>query len=344
MKRILAAILILFCSVFAWQMFSSIKLKVVGQPSSTGLIATELEQPFFLTLKSNTELPIDVDFKTLDQIGVKDTYQLPMMKDGVFDLVSLRLVQNVQHEITLNGLDVTGLNINFEKLHALANAYAPIVDQNLQEKYKVKLLGLWTFGPQELYCSKPIHRLSDLKGLKVRVQSEPTVNFMKPLGVIPAIIPFEETLSALKSNLIDCATTSLGSAASAGWLDYVQYYVPIGIGSGVNGYVMALSKWDLLNQEQQDTLQKAFDTHLNKMWQFSENLYLEQQNCVVGKDTCKRKKYNLVKVELPKEDFVLIDHLVKTISLKNWFELCNKEYPQCEAEWLRLAAPLANLD
>lgn len=344
MKRILAAILILFCSVLAWQMFSTIKLKVVGQPRSTGLIANEVEQPFFLNLKSNTGLPINVDFKTLDQIGVKDTYQLQMMKDGLFDLVSLRLIQNIQNEISINGLDVVGLNLNFEKLRTLANAYAPVVDKNLQDKYKVKLLGLWTFGPQEVFCSKPIHRLSDFKGLKVRVQSEPMADFLKSFDAIPAIIPFEETFSALKINLIDCAITSAGSADSAGWLNFVQYYIPISISSGVNGYAIALSKWDLLNQEQQEKLQKAFDSHINNMWQFSENLYLEQQNCMLSKDSCKREKYNLKKIELPKEDIVRVNHLLKTISLKNWFELCNKEYPQCEAEWLRLAGPFINLD
>ena len=89
MKRFIAVIFILIGFISAWQMLSVIQIKVVGQPSSTGLIATQIEQPFFASLQSNTSLPIEVAFKSLDKIGFKDTFQLPMMKDGVFDLATL---------------------------------------------------------------------------------------------------------------------------------------------------------------------------------------------------------------------------------------------------------------
>jgi hypothetical protein len=42
---------------------------IVGQPSSTGLIATQIEQPFFASFQSNTSLPIEVAFKSLDKIA-----------------------------------------------------------------------------------------------------------------------------------------------------------------------------------------------------------------------------------------------------------------------------------
>jgi len=112
-------------------MLSVLKIKTIGNPILTGPLVTEIEQPFFLSLQKNTGLPIEVDLKTLDMVGVRDSYQLPMLKDGVFDLVSLRFMQNISNEITLNGLDVIGLNIDHEKEHELANAYAPVVDKRL---------------------------------------------------------------------------------------------------------------------------------------------------------------------------------------------------------------------
>jgi TRAP-type C4-dicarboxylate transport system substrate-binding protein len=344
MKRIILAALILVVSVFAWQMLSVIKIKTIGNPILTGPLVTEIEQPFFLSLQKNTGLPIEVDLKTIDMVGVRDSYQLPMLKDGVFDLVSLRFMQNISNEITLNGLDVIGLNIDHEKAHELANAYAPVVDKRLQEKYNAKLLGLWSFGPQELFCSKPIHKLSDIKGMKVRVQNEHMGQFVRSLGATPAVISFEETRSALENHLIDCAVSSAVSANSAGWLDYVQYYAPITFSSGVNGYVISLSKWNLLNQKQQETLQKAFDKHSNNMWEYSRIVAAEQHNCMLGKDSCKAKKYQFTQYELSKEDKAFINRQVKNTSLKNWFELCNKEYPQCENEWLKVAGPITGIE
>jgi len=344
MRRIILAILILIGSVIAWRMLSIINLKVIGQPSATGLLITEVEQPFFASLQSNTGLPIKLDFKSLDEIGLKDSYQLPMMKNELFDLISLRLIQNTQHETTLSGLDVIGLNLSFEKVRELSNAYAPVVDKNLQDKYRVKLLGLWSFGPQELFCSKPIHKLSDLKGKKVRVQNVPMAQFFESLGAIPAVIPFDETRAALQTHLVDCACSSATSANSAGWLNYVHYYFPVGFSSGVNAYAISLSKWNAFDPKQQEIIQKAFDKHSDNMWKYAQNLYEEQQNCMFGKDSCTAKKYQITKFEPSKEDVALIKQQMKMVTLKNWFELCNKEYPQCQNEWLNLAGPIAGIE
>lgn len=87
MKRILLAIFILIGAILVWQKLTVIKLRVAGQPSSTGLIAVQVEQPFFASLQSKTNLPIEIEYKSLEKLGVKDTYQLPMMKEGVFDLI-----------------------------------------------------------------------------------------------------------------------------------------------------------------------------------------------------------------------------------------------------------------
>lgn len=341
MKRIFAAAIILIGFGIAWQMLTVIKLKVVGQPSSTGVLATQVEQPFFATLQKETGLPIEVDFKTHDGLGVKDTYQLPMMKEGIFDLVSLRLIQNIRNEVSLGGLDIVGLNLDFKKGRMLANAYMPVVDKHLQEKYQVRILGLWSFGPQELFCKKSVQRLSDLRGLKIRVASELLAEHVNSLGAISAIIPFDDTLAALQNQLVDCAISSIASASSAGWLEYCQYYIPISFNTGINAYGITLFKWNLLSKKQQQVLQTAFDRHVNNMWFVAEDLYDGYQNCLAGNDACKNgKKYNLVIVDLQSDDLRYFRAQANAISLKKWSEMCNKEYPGCSEEWLKLTGPV----
>ena len=168
-----------------------------------------MSNPFFTSLQSKTNLPIEIEYKSLEKLGVKDTYQLPMMKEGVFDLISLRFVQNTQNEITIDGLDLTGLNLSVEKSRKLSKAYSVVVEKNLQEKYQVKLLGLWTFGPQELFCSKPIKKLSDLYGYKVRVAGESMTKFIQSFGAIPVILPFEDTRDALKNQELKTTVKSM---------------------------------------------------------------------------------------------------------------------------------------
>ena len=344
MKRIIAAVIILLGFGIAWQMLAVTKLKVVGQPSSTGVLATQVEQPFFATLQKETGLPIEVDFKTLDTLGIKDTYQLPMMKEGIFDLVSLRLIQNSKNEVSLNGLDITGLNLDFKKGRILADAYMPIVDKHLQEKYQVKVLGLWSFGPQELFCKKPVQRLSDLRGLKIRVAGELLGEYIASFGAIPAIIPFDDTRMALQNQLVDCAISSIASASSADWFEYLRYYIPIAFNTGVNAYGITLSKWNALSEKQQQTLQLAFNKHISNMWFVAEDVYQNSQACIAGQDSCKSgNKYKLSRLTISSEDLGYIKRQAKATAFKSWAEQCDKEYPGCSEEWLKIAGPIAGI-
>ena len=85
-----------------------LKFKAVGQPLATGLIQKNKEQPFFENFAAKSGLPIEVDYKPIDTLGIKDTEQLRVMKAGLFDIVSLRVSQNSRDEPTLLGFDPLG--------------------------------------------------------------------------------------------------------------------------------------------------------------------------------------------------------------------------------------------
>ncbi len=183
--------------VYSWGHFNEIPLYAVGQPSSTGLIQRNKEAPFFNNLTASTNIPFKVVYKPLEEVGFKDTFQLQMLKDGIYDLVSLRFIQNSEIEPSHQGIDLVGLNPDFETAQKVLDAYSDTIDGYLQEKYDAKLLGIWTFGPQELFCNKPINRLENIKGLKVRVASNSLSSFISNLGRIPVIISFDDTKDAL---------------------------------------------------------------------------------------------------------------------------------------------------
>lgn len=82
-----------------------------------------------------------VSYTPNDQLGVKDTYQLLMLKSGALDLVSLRFLQNATTEPALLGLDLLGVTSDIRTAHALVEAYSPILDRLLQKHFNSKLLG-----------------------------------------------------------------------------------------------------------------------------------------------------------------------------------------------------------
>jgi TRAP-type C4-dicarboxylate transport system substrate-binding protein len=327
----------------AWAQ-EKIKLKVIGQPLATGLIQKNKEQPFFESLAARTGLPIEVEYKPIDTIGIKDTEQLRVMKAGLFEMASLRMSQNSRDEPTILGLDLVGLNPDYKTGKAVADAYAPILDQRLQKQFGVKLLGVWPFGPQVVFCKPPITKLGDLKGLKVRVYDQNLAKFVESLGGTPVPIAFAEVHQSLSLGVVDCAITGPSSANSAGWPEVTTHYLPIGMQIALNGYGITLSAWNKLKPDQQKKLQGAFDELLADIWKYSEELFLDASNCNIGKDPCTTgKKFNLVNVPVTPGDLDIVKKAVREISYPAWAEVCDKSNPGCSAAWKKAVGPIIGM-
>ena len=340
-KRLIILGIIFGIFVYAWNDVDVINLRVVGQPSMTGPIQNNLEQPFFESLEEKTGLPIKVDYRTVDTLGFKDNYQLAMLKSGMFDMVSLRFLQNGQEEPSIIGIDLPGLNPDFQTARKVAEAYGPVVDEYLQQRFGTKLLGLWTFGPQVIFCNKPIHRLSDLKGLKVRVGSSTYDALIKLQGGIPVVIPFDEVTEALSSNMTDCAITSQTSAYSAKWPAYLTHVYPIATQMGINGLAIRLDTWNRFSESQKQRLQSAVNAYINQVWIYSEQLNTQSSDCLEGKSACKLGvKYNLTKIDVTKDDKLFMQKFALDQSFPDWAAHCDKFDPNCSKRWKAAVEPI----
>jgi TRAP-type C4-dicarboxylate transport system substrate-binding protein len=272
-----------------------IKLNVVGQPLATGLIQKNKEQPFFEKLAEETGLPIEVNYKPLDVTGIKDVEELRVLKSGLFDIVSLRMSQVSRDEPTILGLDLVGLSPDYKTGREVMKAYQSVVDERLQQQFNTKLLGIWPFGPQVLFCKPEIAKLSDVKGYKVRVYDQNLAKFIESVGGVPVPLPFTEVHQSLARGVVDCAITGPSSANSAGWPEVTTHVLPLAFQMALNGYGINLDTWNKFTPEQQETLQTAFDGLIEDIWNYSEEIFDDAVRCNVGKDPCETvKKYELI--------------------------------------------------
>ena len=191
-----------------------ITFKVIGQPAATGMVQKNKEKPFFDEFAKRTGLPIDADYKAVDQLGIKDTEQLRVMKAGLFDIVSLRVSQNSRDEPMLLGLDLVGASPDYATGAKVSKAWFDTVDQRLQQQFQVKLLAVWPFGPQILFCKKPISKLADIKGMKVRVYDQNLAKFIELVGGTPVPVAFADTHQSLSLGVVDCAITGPAGMAN----------------------------------------------------------------------------------------------------------------------------------
>ena len=338
--RLLVFVAIASLFTLAWQHFNQIPLLVIGQPSTTGLLQRDKEQPFFNRLEATTGLPLKVTYKTLDSIGLKDTYQLQMLRDGDFDLVSLRFIQNTEVEPALAGVDLLGMSQDYPTAKQIVRAYSGTIDRYLQQRFQAKLLGMWTFGAQQLFCRQPIARLEDLRGKKVRVASAGLGTFVSELGGTPAVMPFDQTRDALAIGLVDCAVTSAASANFAGWTQYTEYAFPISVQFGLNGYAISLRKWNSLSTQQQRILMTAFNAYLDDLWRYSELLQADVISCNTGGPCKWGKPYHLQLVQPSPHDVWLLRDILLRKVVPSWGETCDRVRPGCLQEWRRKVGPL----
>ncbi len=321
-----------------------IKMKMIGQPLATGLIQKNKEQPFFEHFSEKTGLPIEVDYKPIDTLGVKDTEQLRVMKAGLFDIVSLRVSQNSRDEPTLLGMDLVGAAPDYDTARKVYDAYFDTLDQRLQKQFQVKLLGVWPFGPQILFCKKPLTQLSDLKGMKVRVYDQNLAKFIESVGGTPVPLPFTEVHQSLSLGVVDCGITGPSSANSSNWPEVTTHQYPLGFQMALNGYAMTMKAWNRLKPDEQKKMAAAFKTLTDDIWSYSRELTQDALNCNAGKDPCTTgKKFKLVDVAVKPEDIATVRKAVAAISVPTWAEICDKANPSCSADWKKTVGKALNI-
>lgn len=311
-----------------------ITFKAVGQPAATGLIQKNKEKPFFDEFSKRTGLPFDADYKSIDSLGIKDTEQLRVMKAGLFDIVSLRVSQNSRDEPTLLGMDLVGASPDYATARKVYDAYRETLDQRLQKQFQVKLLGIWPFGPQILFCKKPITKLADMAGLKVRVYDQNLAKFIESVGGTPVPLAFTEVHQSLSLGVVDCAITGPSSANSSNWPEVTTHQYALGFQMAMNGYSMTMKSWNRLTADQKTKMQGAFNTLVDDIWAYSQELTQDAINCNAGKEPCTTgKKFNLVNVPVTNADKETVRKAVASISLPTWANICDASNAGCSTDW-----------
>ncbi|WP_134682164.1 TRAP transporter substrate-binding protein [Paracoccus ravus] len=313
----------------------TLQFKVLGQPVATGKILEELEKPFFENFAAETGLDAKAVLSPVDTTGIKDMEGLRIAKAGLFDIVSLRFSPISRDAPIALGLDLVGQNADYESARESVELFLPEVEKVFAAQFDTKLLGVWPFGPQILFCKPDMASLTDLKGKKVRVFDQSMANFISAVGGTPVPLPFPEVQQALQRGVVDCALTGPSSANSAGWPEVSTTEMPLGFTTAFNGYGMNMKRWNGLSPEEQEKIVAAFSSLTDRIWTRSEELYEEALRCNAGQTPCDSlRSYDLKIVEPTEADLTAVNKALKEISFPAWKEVCDAATTGCSDAWL----------
>src|SRR2546428_10973285 len=140
-------------------------------------------------------------------------------------------------------------------------------------EYKgVKLLGVFTHGPGQMFTKRPVKSIADVQGLKIRTGGGVAEQVAKALGASAFVKPAPESYELLSSGVADGVFFPLESIISFK-LDTVLEQAtlfPGGMYSSSFGFFMNEDKWNKLPKQDQDAIERIsgewIARHAGRAW------------------------------------------------------------------------------
>ncbi|SES20856.1 TRAP transporter substrate-binding protein [Rhizobium sp. NFR03] len=240
--------------------------------------------------RSNGRIKIEVSNNAV--LGnEKDTIE--QTRFGVIDMnrVNAAPFNNLVPETTVLGLPF--LFRSTEHMHHTVDG--PIGDEVLKAFEPHGLVGLafYDSGARSFYTTKkPIEKLEDLKGMKIRVQqSDLWIAMMQAFGANPTPMPMGEVYSSLETGVVDGAENNWPSYESARHYEVAKNYTLTE--HSLNPEILVISKisWDKLTPEDQTLLRQAAKDSVGKM----RELWLAREKA--SEEKVRAAGNNIIKVD-----------------------------------------------
>ncbi len=146
--------------------------------------------------------------KPYTELGLKGYEVMSGLKKGAYDAVHALTSYSAKVSPALEGIDLAGIIQDFDTYRKAVNAYRPIIEREIAEKYNAKLINMYTFPSQQLWCNlkdRSIKNVSlkDLAGKKIRTYSRTLGDFIEGLNASAVTIAFAEVVPALQKGVAD---------------------------------------------------------------------------------------------------------------------------------------------
>jgi TRAP-type C4-dicarboxylate transport system substrate-binding protein len=187
----------------------------------------------------------------------------------------------------LDIVDLAGLNPTVEAARKVAEAVLPEANKAL-ERFNTRIVAMYPFPAQVLFCRQPIASLDEVKGKKVRTHGGSLNDFISAVGGQPAGIGFPEVYGALERGVVDCAVTGTASGNGARWYEVTKGMYALPLGWAVAAYYVNTNWWNKLDPQVRAFLEQTMKDVERAQWELGAKATEDGIACNTGnKDGCK---------------------------------------------------------
>jgi TRAP-type C4-dicarboxylate transport system substrate-binding protein len=314
-----------------------LRLKIVGGLAEVSQYV-RYEEPFWRHhLAEASGGRIRAEIAPFDRSGIRAQEILALMRLGVvpFGTALLAVVSNEEPEF--NAVDLPIVNPDMASLRRSVALYRPHLEMILAERYDVELLAVYTYPAQVVFCRDPFRGLADLEGRRIRTSSVGQSEMFAVLGATPVVIPFGETLAALRSGVVECAVTGTLSANSIGLHEVTTHMHGMAITWGLSVFGANRPAWNALPEWARTLIRREVAGLERQIWNAAEIETGEGIACNTGQPSCRSGRRGTMTLvpTTPADEARRLQLLTETV-LPGWVRRCGEP---CVDAWNERLAP-----
>jgi TRAP-type C4-dicarboxylate transport system substrate-binding protein len=317
-------------------------LRIVGGLANVNQY-TRHEEPFW-----SRELPrlsggrFVGDIIPFDRAGIRGQEMLRLVQLGAVPFGTALLATSAIEDPELGAPDLAGLNADMPALRRSVAAFRPYLERTLHERYGARLLAVFTYPPQVVFCAKPFKGLADLAGRRVRTSSPPQADLMEALGATPVSTGFAEIVPNIRSGNVECAITGATSGNTIGLHEQTHYLHTLAITWGLSLFVANEAAWKALPADLQALLLKELPKLEQAIWAESDRETAEGLACNTGGAGCTTgRKGSMTLVQATPADVRRMRDIFGSTVLPRWVQRCGN---QCAAVWNQTLRPATGIE
>jgi TRAP-type C4-dicarboxylate transport system substrate-binding protein len=291
------------------------------------------EGPFWnKTVTEESNGAITAHAPPLTELGLKGFEVMRLLKLGVFDFAFGVIGYVASEDAVFEGVDLSIVAQDIKTARKITEVYRPILAKAFEKTFGAKLMLMYPFPSQLLYCNGEINSVKDLNGKKIRVYSTTLGDFVEGVGANSVTVAFAEVVPALQKGVVDCGITGTMPAYKAKWWQVANTVYAMRVGWGISFGAFSLKRWNQLDKATQEFFTKQTAKLEDELWKGigeEDEMGVICNTGVGGK--CTVGEPGGMKLVKPSEaDLEERKKILKDFVLKRWAERCG---PECVKNW-----------
>lgn len=320
---------------FAEADIQKMQLEVVG---TWGFLENwkQFEERFWTeTLPAASGGRITANAKPYTELGLKGYEVMAGVRKGSYDVVHALTSYSAQASPALEGIDLSGIIQDWPTYRKAVDAYRPIIEREVREKYNAQIVNIYPFPSQQIWCnlgdrSLTDVTLADLAGKKIRTYSRTQGDFVEGLGATSITLALAEVVPALEKGVADCGVTGTMPAYNGKWWQVVTHNIRVRLGFAATFTAINLDTWESMNADTQALIRREAAKLEEEIWAFEQTLDQTGMDCN-AQGPCERgEPGNMIPIEPNAEDQALLKRIASEVTVPRWAERCGAK---CAQEW-----------